>query len=74
MSTVVGHAGIEVKAAGGIINSYNDVQKMIKAGATRLGTSTGNKIIPQAKPNNSLKLIQYTLITRFRDQFKWLGN
>jgi deoxyribose-phosphate aldolase len=74
MSTVVGHAGIEVKAAGVIINSYNDVQKMIKAGATRLGTSTGNKIIPQAKPSNSLKLIQYTLITRFRDQFKWLGN
>jgi deoxyribose-phosphate aldolase len=37
-----------VKAAGGI-KSYDDAQKMIKAGATRLGASAGIKILQQAK-------------------------
>jgi len=48
MSKVVGQAGIGVKAAGGI-KSYDDAQKMIKAGATRLGASAGIKILKQAK-------------------------
>ena len=48
MSKVVGQAGIGVKAAGGI-KSYEDAQKMIKAGATRLGASAGIKILQQAK-------------------------
>ena len=48
MSKVVGKAGIGVKAAGGI-KSYDDAQKMIKAGATRLGASAGIKILQQAK-------------------------
>jgi deoxyribose-phosphate aldolase len=48
MSKVVGQAGIGVKAAGGI-KSYDDAQKMILAGATRLGASAGIKILQQAK-------------------------
>jgi len=48
MSKVVGQAGIGVKAAGGI-KSYDDAQKMIRAGATRLGASAGIKILQQAK-------------------------
>ncbi|MCK4903351.1 MAG: deoxyribose-phosphate aldolase, partial [Candidatus Marinimicrobia bacterium] len=48
MSKIVGQAGIGVKAAGGI-KSYDDAQKMIKAGATRLGASAGIKILRQAK-------------------------
>jgi len=48
MSKVVGKAGIGVKAAGGI-KSYDDAQKMIKAGATRLGASAGIKILQQAR-------------------------
>jgi deoxyribose-phosphate aldolase len=48
MSKVVGQAGIGVKAAGGI-KSYDDAQKMILAGATRLGASAGIKILQQAR-------------------------
>ena len=48
MSKIVGQAGIGVKAAGGI-SSYDDAQKMIEAGATRLGASAGIKILQQAK-------------------------
>ena len=48
MSKIVGQAGIGVKAAGGI-KSYEDAQKMILAGATRLGASAGIKILQQAK-------------------------
>ena len=48
MSKIVGQAGIGVKAAGGI-KSYDDAQKMIEAGATRLGASAGIKILQQAK-------------------------
>ncbi|MCJ7801809.1 MAG: 2-deoxyribose-5-phosphate aldolase, partial [Candidatus Marinimicrobia bacterium] len=48
MSKIVGQAGIGVKAAGGI-KSYEDAQKMILAGATRLGASAGIKILQQAR-------------------------
>lgn len=48
MSNIVGQAGIGVKASGGI-KSYDDAQKMILAGATRLGASAGIKILQQAK-------------------------
>ena len=48
MSKIVGQAGIGVKAAGGI-KSYDDAQKMILAGATRLGASAGIKILQQAR-------------------------
>jgi deoxyribose-phosphate aldolase len=48
MSNIVASAGIGVKAAGGI-RSYEDAQKMIIAGATRIGASAGIKIVQQAK-------------------------
>ena len=48
MSRVVGQAGMGVKAAGGI-KSYEDAQKMIAAGATRLGASAGIMILKEAK-------------------------
>ena len=48
MSKVVGQAGIGVKAAGGI-KSYEDAQKMLEAGATRIGASAGIKILQQAQ-------------------------
>jgi deoxyribose-phosphate aldolase len=48
MSKIVGQAGIGVKAAGGI-SSFDDAQKMIEAGATRLGASAGIKILQQAR-------------------------
>jgi len=48
MSKIVCQSGIGVKAAGGI-KSYDDAQKMIEAGATRLGASAGIKILQQAK-------------------------
>lgn len=48
MSRIVGQAGIGVKAAGGI-KSYEDAQKMIMAGATRIGASAGIKIIQESK-------------------------
>lgn len=48
MSKVVRDAGIGVKAAGGI-GSFTDAQKMIEAGATRIGASAGIKILQEAK-------------------------
>ena len=48
MSKVVADAGIGVKAAGGI-RSYEDAQKMVSAGATRLGASAGIKIVHESK-------------------------
>ena len=48
MSSIVRQAGIGVKAAGGI-RSYEDAQKMIEAGATRIGASAGIKILQEAK-------------------------
>jgi deoxyribose-phosphate aldolase len=48
MNAVVGGPGrLGVKAAGGI-RSLEDAQAMLKAGATRLGASSGVKIIQQA--------------------------
>lgn len=41
-------ADVQVKAAGGI-RSYEDAKAMIEAGATRLGTSAGIKIIEDMK-------------------------
>lgn len=38
---------MEVKASGGI-RSYDDLQAMVKAGATRIGTSNGAKIVEEA--------------------------
>lgn len=46
MRRVVG-AEVGVKAAGGI-GSYDDAQAMIKAGASRIGASSGAKIVEQA--------------------------
>ncbi|GBD94484.1 deoxyribose-phosphate aldolase [bacterium BMS3Abin05] len=48
MSQVVQSAGMGVKAAGGI-HSFEDAQKMIAAGATRIGASAGIKIVQEAK-------------------------
>ncbi|UCG31561.1 MAG: deoxyribose-phosphate aldolase [Phycisphaerales bacterium] len=48
MSRTVREAGIGVKAAGGI-RSFADAQKMIEAGATRVGASAGVKIVKEAK-------------------------
>ena len=48
MSQTVANSGIGVKAAGGIKN-YEDAQKMILAGATRIGASAGIKIVQQSK-------------------------
>jgi len=44
MRKVVGYSGIGVKAAGGI-RSYEDAEKMIKAGANRIGASASIKIV-----------------------------
>ena len=48
MADAVRDARMGVKAAGGI-SSYEDAQKMIRAGATRLGASAGVRIIKEAK-------------------------
>lgn len=47
MRAVVGTA-MGVKAAGGI-RSFEDLRKMVEAGATRIGTSSGVKIIEEAQ-------------------------
>ena len=47
MSKAVRGAGLGVKAAGGI-RSYDDALRMIQAGATRIGTSSGVKILQEA--------------------------
>ena len=49
MSRVVRGAGMGVKAAGGI-RSFEEAQKMIAAGATRIGASAGVKIAREARP------------------------
>ena len=46
MRMVVGQ-GMGVKAAGGI-RTYEDLQKMVQAGATRIGASASVKIVQQA--------------------------
>lgn len=48
--TVGDQAG--VKASGGV-RSYNDMMKMIEAGATRIGTSSGVKIMEGGKGSSS---------------------
>ncbi len=44
MRKVVGNTGIGVKASGGI-SSFEDAEKMVKAGANRIGASAGIKIV-----------------------------
>lgn len=51
MRAVVG-GEIGVKAAGGV-RSFEDVQKMVEAGATRIGASASIKILEQAKGGTS---------------------
>jgi deoxyribose-phosphate aldolase len=46
MSSIAKPAGVGVKAAGGI-RSLADLQKMVAAGATRIGTSGGVKILQE---------------------------
>ncbi|HUU97101.1 MAG TPA: deoxyribose-phosphate aldolase [Phycisphaerae bacterium] len=48
MAEVVRETRMGVKAAGGI-RTYEDAQKMIRAGATRLGASAGVRIMQEAK-------------------------
>lgn len=48
MAEAVHGARMGVKAAGGI-RSYEDVKKMVEAGATRIGASAGVQIIKEAK-------------------------
>ncbi|MBN2446513.1 MAG: deoxyribose-phosphate aldolase [Phycisphaerae bacterium] len=48
MADAVRETRMGVKAAGGI-RSYEDAQKMIKAGATRLGASAGVRILAESK-------------------------
>lgn len=48
MASVVGDAGMEVKASGGI-RSYADAKRMIDAGATRIGASASIAILEEAK-------------------------
>jgi len=43
----------EVKASGGV-RSFEDVEKMVEAGATRIGTSSGVKIIQDLVPDSKL--------------------
>jgi deoxyribose-phosphate aldolase len=47
MSRIVRDRGLGVKASGGV-RSLADLQKMVAAGATRIGTSSGIKIIKEA--------------------------
>lgn len=48
MTRIVKGTSIGVKAAGGI-RTYDDAIKMIEAGATRIGTSSGVQIVSEAK-------------------------
>ncbi|MBP6875605.1 MAG: deoxyribose-phosphate aldolase [Candidatus Eisenbacteria bacterium] len=48
MASEVRGAGMEVKAAGGI-RSYSDAERMITAGATRIGASAGVAIVEEAR-------------------------
>lgn len=44
--------GTGIKAAGGV-RTLEDLQKMVEAGATRIGASAGVKIMEQARSGNS---------------------
>jgi deoxyribose-phosphate aldolase len=48
MYNIVSGSGMGVKASGGV-RSYETAQKMIQAGATRIGATAGIKILQQAK-------------------------
>ena len=48
MSRIVKPKGLGVKASGGI-RTLADLQKMVEAGATRIGTSNGVKILQEAQ-------------------------
>ncbi len=48
MSRIVRDRGLGVKASGGV-RSLADLMKMVAAGATRIGTSSGVKILKEAK-------------------------
>jgi deoxyribose-phosphate aldolase len=48
MYSIVASSGMGVKASGGV-RSYETAQKMIQAGATRIGATAGIKIVQQAK-------------------------
>ncbi|MFH0882453.1 MAG: deoxyribose-phosphate aldolase [bacterium] len=48
MSSIVAASGMGVKASGGI-RDFSDAQKMIDAGATRIGASAGVKIVQGSK-------------------------
>ena len=47
MSRIVREKGLGVKASGGI-RSLADLRRMVQAGATRIGTSSGIKILQEA--------------------------
>ncbi len=48
MSRIVKPKGLGVKASGGI-RSLADLQKMVASGATRIGTSSGVKILQESR-------------------------
>lgn len=52
MSEAVAGTRMQVKAAGGI-RSYEDLQAMVQAGATRIGASAGVQILKEAKSGKS---------------------
>jgi deoxyribose-phosphate aldolase len=47
MSRIVRDKGLGVKASGGV-RSLAELQRMVRAGATRIGTSSGIKILQEA--------------------------
>jgi deoxyribose-phosphate aldolase len=47
MSRIVRDKGLGVKASGGV-RSLADLLRMVQAGATRIGTSSGIKILQEA--------------------------
>ncbi len=55
MRKVVGDTGIGVKASGGI-RSFEDAEKMVKAGANRIGASAGIKIVKGAQSSSTNKI------------------
>lgn len=52
MASVVRGAGMEVKASGGI-RSFQDAQRMIEAGATRIGASASIAIVQEAQQTST---------------------
>jgi deoxyribose-phosphate aldolase len=62
MRAVVG-GEIGVKAAGGV-RSFEDLQKMVEAGATRIGASASVKILEQAVSGAAPSLVAGTTIAR----------